>query len=310
MHVVLIHCAEREEAMASQGIETVREMLAAFPPMKDHSIQQLRAQMEEWVGSFPLPEGVSAEAVDAGGVPAEWVKAPGAREETAFLYVHGGGYALGSAATGRHLAAAISEAAATRVLSLEYRLAPEHPFPAAVDDGVAGFRWLVERGTPPGKVLIGGDSAGGGLTVATLVALRDAGDPMPAGGVCISPWVDLTCSSDSYKTKSEEDPVIVHEDIQWLASLYLDGRDPKTPLASPLFADLEGLPPLLIQVGSEEVLLDDALGLDKRARQAGVDSTLEVWEDMIHVWHVFFQMLQEGRDGIARIGEYFKSRIS
>jgi len=295
--------------MASEEIKTVRKLLAAFPVMKDQSIQQLRAQMEGWVGSFPLPEGVSVEAVDAGGVPAEWVEAPGARGDTAFLYVHGGGYALGSAATARHLAAAISGAAATRVLSLDYRLAPEHPFPAAVDDAVAGFRWLVEQGTQPENVLIGGDSAGGGLTVATLVALRDAGDPMPAGGVCISPWVDLTCSSDSHRTKSEADPVIVHGDIHWLASLYLDGRDPKTPLASPLFADLEGLPPLLIQVGSEEVLLDDAVGLDWRAREAGVDSTLEVWEDMIHVWHIFFQMLKEGRDGIARIGEYFKSRV-
>jgi monoterpene epsilon-lactone hydrolase len=296
--------------MASEEIKAVRKLLAAFPAVKDQSIQQLRDQMEKWVGSFPLPGGVSVEAVEADGVPAEWVKAPGARGDTAFLYAHGGGYALGSAETGRHLAAAISEAAATRVLSLDYRLAPEHPFPAAVDDAVAGFRWLVERGTPPEKVLIGGDSAGGGLTVATLVALRDAGDPMPAAGVCISPWVDLTCSSDSYRTKSESDPVIAHEDIRWLASLYLDGRDPKTPLASPLFANLEGLPPLLIQVGSEEVLLDDAVGLDCRAREAGVDSTLEVWEDMIHVWHVFFQMLKEGRDGIARIGEYFKSRIA
>ena len=296
--------------MASEEIKTVRELLAAFPAMKDQSVHQLRAQMEEWVGSFPLSEGVSVEAVDAGGVPAEWVEAPGARGDTAFLYLHGGGYALGSTATGRHLAAAISEAAATRVLSLDYRLAPEHPFPTAVDDAVAGFRWLVERGTPAGKVVIGGDSAGGGLTVATLVALRDAGDSMPSAGVCISPWVDLTCSSGSYGTKSDADPVIVNEDIRWFASLYLDGRDPKTPLASPLFANLEGLPPLLIQVGSEEVLLDDAVGLDGRAREAGVDSTLEVWEDMIHVWHVFFQMLPEGRDAIARIGEYFKARVS
>jgi phosphinothricin tripeptide acetyl hydrolase len=303
------HRAERECRMASEEIKTVREMLAAFPVMKDQTIQQLRAQMEEWVGSFPLPEGVSVETVDANGVPAEWVEAPGAWGDTVFLYLHGGGYALGSLATGRHLAAAFSEAAATRVLSIDYRLAPEHPFPAAVNDAVAGFRWLVERGTSPEKVLIGGDSAGGGLSVATLVALRDAGDPMPSAGVCISPWVDLTCSSDTYRTKSETDPVIVPEDIRWLASLYLADQNPKTPLASPLFADLEGLPPLLIQVGSEEVLLDDAIGLDRRAREAGVESTLEVWEDMIHVWHVFFMMLKEGREGIARIGEYFKSRI-
>ena len=296
--------------MAGEEIKTVRNLLAAFPDMKDHSIQELRAQMEGWVGSFPLPEGVSVEAVDAGGVPGEWVKAPGARNDAAFLYLHGGGYALGSPATGRHLAAAFSEAAGTTILSLDYRLAPENPFPAAVDDAVAGYRWLLEQGLAPGKIAIGGDSAGGGLAVAALVALRGAGVPVPAAGICISPWADLTCSSDSYSTKSGSDPIIVHQDILWLASLYLGDQDPKTPLASPLFADLQGLPPLLIQVGSEEVLLNDSIGLDRRARQAGVDSTLEIWDDMIHVWHVFFHMLKEGRDAIARIGEYYKSRIS
>jgi acetyl esterase/lipase len=295
--------------MASEEIENVRKLLAAFPDMKDQSIQQLRAQMENWVGSFPLPEGVSIDPENANGVPAEWVRAPGVRDDTVFLYLHGGGYALGSSATGRPLAAALSEAAETRVLSLDYRLAPEHPFPAAVEDAVAGFRWLLEHGTPPGRILIGGDSAGGGLSVATLVALRDAGDAMPAGGVCISPWVDLTCSSDSYRTKLESDPIVVPEDIRWLASLYLGDQDPRTPRASPVFADLKGLPPLLIHVGSEEILLDESIALDRRAREAGVDSTLEVWENMIHVWHVFFQMLKEGRDAIARIGEYCKSRL-
>ncbi len=295
--------------MASEGIQMVRKLLASFPVPKDQSIQELRAQMEGWVGSFPLPEGVSVKAEEAGGVPAEWVQAPGARPDTVFLYLHGGGYALGSPATGRPLAAALSEAAQTRVLSLDYRLAPEHPFPAAVEDAVKGVRWLVASGTPPEKILIGGDSAGGGLSIAALMALRDAGDPMPAGGVCISPWVDLTCSSGSYNTKAGTDPVIVHENILWLASLYLAGRDPKTPLASPLFGDFRGLPPLLIHVGSEEVLLDEVVGLDARAREAGVDSTLEVWQDMIHVWHIFFHMLQEGRDAIARIGEYFQSRV-
>ncbi len=296
--------------MASEEIKTVRKLLEAFPEMKGQSVEQLRAQMEGWIGAFPLPEGVSVESVEAAGVPAEWVRGPVAGGDSVFMYLHGGGYALGSAATGRHLAVAISQAAATRVLSLDYRLAPEHPFPAAVDDAMAGYRWLLEQGTAPEKILIGGDSAGGGLTVATLTALRDAGDPMPAGGICISPWVDLTCSSESYSTKAGSDPVILNEDIRWLASLYLGDLDPRTPLASPLFADLKGLPPLLIQVGSEEVLLDDSIGLDQRARKAGVESTLEVWEDMIHVWHVFFQMLKEGRDAIARIGEFFKSRVA
>jgi monoterpene epsilon-lactone hydrolase len=295
--------------MAKEEINRLRELLAAFPEMKDQSIQQLRAQMEGWVGAFRLPEGVSVQALDAGGVPAEWVRAPGAREDAVFLYLHGGGYALGSLVTGRHLAAAFSREAEARVLSLDYRLAPEHRFPAAVDDAVAGYRWLLGGGTPPERVAIGGDSAGGGLTVAALLALRDGGDPMPAAGICVSPWVDLTCSAESYKSKSGTDPIINHGEISWLASLYLGGQDPRTPLASPLFGDFQGLPPLLIHVGSEEVLLDDAVGLDRRARAAGVDSTLEVWEDMIHVWHVFFQLLREGRDAIARIGEYFKTRI-
>jgi len=295
--------------MASEEINRVRDLLAVFPPMKDKSVQEVRAQMEEWVGSFPLPEGVSLEAVDANGVAGEWVRAPGVRDDAVFLYLHGGGYVLGSPATGRHLAAAFSEAAGASILSLDYRLAPEHPFPAAVEDGAAGYRWLVNQGFPPERIAVGGDSAGGGLTVATLLALRDAGDPLPATGICISPWVDLTCSSASYKTKTGTDPIVVHEDILWMASMYIGDEDPKTPLISPVFADLKGLPPILIQVGSEEMLLDDSIGLDRRAREAGVDSTLEVWDDMIHVWHLFFQMLKEGRDAISRIGEYFNSRV-
>jgi acetyl esterase/lipase len=295
--------------MANEEINRVRDLLAVFPAMKDKSIQEVRAQMETWVGSFPLPEGVSLEAVDANGVAGEWVRAPGAGDDAVFLYLHGGGYVLGSPATGRHLAAAFSEATGASILSLDYRLAPENPFPAAVEDGAAGYRWLVNQGFPPARIVVGGDSAGGGLTVATLLALRDNGDPLPAAGICISPWVDLTCSADSYKRKSGTDPIVIHEDILWMASLYLGGEDPKTPLISPVFADLKGLPPLLIQVGSEEMLLDDSIGLDRRAREAGVDSTLEVWDDMIHVWHLFFQMLKEGRDAIARIGEYFNSRV-
>jgi len=236
--------------MASEEINRVRDLLAVFPAMKDKSIQEVRAQMEEWVGSFPLPEGVSLEPVDAGGVPGEWVRAREARDDAVFLYLHGGGYVLGSPVTGRHLAAAFSEATAASILSLDYRLAPEHPFPAAVDDGLAGYRWLVNQGIPPERIAVGGDSAGGGLTVATLLAVRDAADPLPAAGICISPWADLTCSAESYKTKAGIDPIIIHEDILWMASHYLGGQDPRTPLISPVFADLRGLPPLLIQVGT------------------------------------------------------------
>jgi acetyl esterase/lipase len=266
--------------------------------------------MDESGKRFPLHEGTVVRQERADGVPAEWVSAPGVSQGTAILYLHGGGYGVGSLTSHRHLVAALSQACGVPVLSLGYRLAPEHPFPAAVEDTVAGYLWLVKRGYAPARLALAGDSAGGGLAVAALVALRDAGSPLPAMGICISPWVDLTCSADSYRTKADTDPIVNPVRIAHLARWYLGEQDPRTPLASPLFADLAGLPPLLIQVGSEEVLLDDAIGLDARAGAAGVASTLEVWEGMIHVWHFFAPVLREGRDALARIGESFRAQVA
>lgn len=256
-----------------------------------------------------MTEGVSVEKVDAGGVPGECVNAPGARDDYAIMYLHGGGYVFGSPTSHRHLVSAISAAAGAAVLSLDYRLAPEHPFPAAVDDAVTGYRWLLKKGIKPGRLAVAGDSSGGGLTVASLLVLRDAGDPLPAAGICISPWADLTCSAESYQTRAGTDPMVSQEAILQLAPKYLGGKDPKTPLASPIFTDLTDLPPLLIQVGSEEVLLDDSIRLDRGAREVGVDSTLEIWDDMVHVWHRFAPMLKEGREAIARIGNFIKARM-
>ncbi len=296
--------------MAGEEIKRVREFLASLPDRSQMSLEETRAQSDKFGDIFPLPEGVSVEKVDADGVPGEWVKAPGARDDAAILYLHGGGYVFGSPTSHRHLVAAISEAAEAAVLSLDYRLAPEYPFPAAVDDAVTGYRWLVKKGIKPGRIAVAGDSSGGGLTVAALLVLRDAGDPLPAAGICISPWADLTCSADSYKTRADTDPTVSQEGVLQLAPRYLGDKEPKTPLASPIFADLTDLPPLLIQVGNEEVLLDDSIGLDRRAREVGVDSTLEIWDDMIHVWHRFAPMLKEGREAIARIGEYVKARMA
>ncbi len=295
--------------MAGEEIKAVRELVAAFPMAEGMPIDDLRAFMDQNANLFPVPEGVSVKEVDADGVQGEWVKAPGAREDAVIMYMHGGGYAIGSTASHRPLVAAISDAAGATMLSLNYRLAPEHPFPAAVDDAVTGYRWLVKKGVAPNRIAVAGDSAGGGLTMATLLALRDAGDPRPAAGICLSPWVDLTCSAKSYQTKAETDPMLNLKEALLIAAIYYGDKDPKTPLVSPLFADLTGLPPLLIHVGSEEVLLDDSNGLHRCAIEAGVDSTLEVWDDMIHVWQMFFPMLKEGRDAIARIGEYFKARV-
>lgn len=293
--------------MASEDIKGIREFLASLPDTLQMSVDEIRALYDQASDYFPLPEGISVEELEADSVSGEWVKAPGAKDAAAILYLHGGGYVIGSLASHRHMVAAISEAAQVAVLSLQYRLAPEYPYPAALDDAVMGYRWIVKQGIVPGQIAVAGDSAGGGLTVATLSTLRDGGDPLPAMGICISPWVDLSCSGQSYITKANIDPIVRQEEVLRYAAMYLGDKSPRTPLASPIFADLKGLPPLLIQVGSEEVLLEDSIGLDRRAKEAGIDSTIEVWDDMIHVWHWFAPMLKEGRAAIERIGEYFKT---
>jgi acetyl esterase/lipase len=226
------------------------------------------------------------------------------------LYLHGGGYVVGSIATHLGLAGRLSRAAAARVLLLNYRLAPEHPFPAAVEDATAAYRWLLGTGVKPGRIAIAGDSAGGGLTVATLVALRDAGEPLPAAGVCQSPWIDLEGAGESVTTKAHVDPLVHKDMLLKMASWYLAGANPRTPLAAPLYADLQGLPPLLVQVGTAEILLDDATRLADRARAAGVAVTLEPWEGMIHVWQLFASILPEGQQAIDRIGAFVRQHAA
>jgi epsilon-lactone hydrolase len=295
--------------MADRGIDVVRAHLAKLPPPESLTIAERRAQYERAEKVFPVPPEVKVERVSAPTAPAEWLRPPAAADRVV-LYLHGGGYVIGSPRSHRHLAAAIASAGAASALLLDYRLAPEHPFPAAVDDATAAYRWLLDQGVAPGRIVIGGDSAGGGLTVATLLALREAGLPGPAGGVCISPWVDLTCSGESYQTRAAADPIVRRAGVEEMARAYLGATPPRTPLASPLFADLRGLPPLLIQVGSEEVLLDDAQQLAERARAAGVETTLEVWERMIHVWHWFLPMLEEAPAAIETIGRFTRTRAA
>jgi epsilon-lactone hydrolase len=292
------------------GIAKVREHLAKVPPAT--TVAERRAQYDRAERVFPVPPDVGVKVVtikpvQGPEVAGEWLEPPAAREHAALLYLHGGGYVIGSPRSHRHLAAALARAAGAATLLPDYRLAPEHPFPAAIDDAVAAYRWLLERGALPERTVIAGDSAGGGLTVATLLALRDRGLPSPAAGICISPWVDLTCTAPSYASKAASDPIVTGEGVGLMAQAYLGVTDPKTPLASPLFADLTGLPPLLVQVGSEEVLLDDAVGLAERAKAAGVAATLEVWPDMIHVWHWFFPMLDEGQRAIDGAGTFVRS---
>jgi acetyl esterase/lipase len=196
------------------------------------------------------------------------------------------------------------------VLVIDYRLAPEHPHPAAVDDAVAAYRWMLTQGLKPPRVAVAGDSAGGGLTVATLLAIRDAKLPLPAAGACLSPWVDLEGIGESMTTRAGVDPIVQKPGLLQMAAAYLAGKDPRTPLAAPLYADLSGLPPLLIQVGTAETLLDDASRLAERARKAGVTVSYEPWESMIHVWHLFAPMLDEGQQAIDRVGEFVRKQAA
>jgi len=296
--------------MPNEQLKMVIDMIGVMPQSRDLPVAEVRAALEALSAGFTPPTDLRTESVSAGGVPAEWVVAAGAPTDRVIFYLHGGGYCIGSINTHRDMAARLSAAARARVLLIDYRLAPEHPFPAAVDDATAAYRWLLSAGTSPARTVIAGDSAGGGLTVATLVALRDAGQPLPAAAVCLSPWVDLEGLGESMTTKASVDPMINVDGLRQYAKHYLAGQNARSPLAAPLYADLSGLPPLLIQVGTAETLLDDSTRLAERARKAGVDVTLEPWEDMIHVWQAFAAMLPEGQQAIERIGEFVRQRVA
>ena len=270
-------------------------------------VEESRAGLEELALLAPLYKDSKLESVDAGGVPAAWMITPEVAKDRAILYLHGGGYVEGSITSHQDLAQRISKVSKARVLILDYRLAPEHPFPAALEDSVCAYEWLINsEGYNPQNLIIAGDSAGGGLTIATLLKLRDQGVPLPAAAVCLSPWTDLALTGESMKLKLHEDPFVSPDGLMFDAVLYLGKTDPKNPYASPLYADFNGLPPLCIQVGSAEILLDDATRLAKRAKEAGVEVQLDIWENMIHVFQAFAVMAPEGTDGIDKIGEFIK----
>lgn len=293
--------------MASAEFQNLITMFKAMADqsMSDLSVADQRARYDTIGSMFPVPDDVSVTPVTAGGVPCEWVEAPGAEGERVIHYVHGGGYVIGNIAGYREFGGRLSRAARARVLNVEYRLAPEAPHPAAVDDSLAAYRWLLDQGVDPAKLVIAGDSAGGGLTVATMLAARDAGLPLPACAVCLSPWTDLTQSGRSMVERAELDPLVSAEMLGQMAGHFLSGRDAaQTPLASPHFADLSGLPPVLIQVGTSEVLYDDSARLAEQINAAGGNATLEPWEDMIHIFQIFAPMLPEGQQAIERIGEF------
>ena len=293
--------------MSIEQLEMVVAILTARDRPKNPTVEEYREGFERLSTKVSLGVNTTIREVEANGVPGEMVSADGSSEDTVTLYFHGGGYVIGSPRTHRELARRLSTETGGSVLVIDYRLAPENPFPAAVEDAVSAYRWLLDREYDPKSLSIAGDSAGGGLAVATLVSLKDQGIPLPSCGVALSPWVDMEVIGESMSTRAHVDPMVQRDGLVTMALTYLNGADLRTPLAAPIYADLSGLPPLLIQVGTRETLYDDAVRLACHAVKSGLNVTFEPWDEMIHVWHLFAPLLDEGQEAIERIGEFIRN---
>ena len=296
--------------MASAELHKLVGMLRSSKIASDPTIEEIRAGWEKFTASFVPAADISFKPVVARGVAAEWVTTPDSDSSRVVLYFHGGGYTIGSIASYRSFTGRLARATRARLLSIGYRLAPEHPFPAALDDAVSSYRWLLDQGIPPGRIAVVGDSAGGGLALSLAIAIRDAGGPTPAAIVAIGPSTDLAKEGASVKERAHLDPIVNLESSMAHALRYVGTQgNLKHPLASPLYSDLHGLPPLLIMVGTHEALFDDSTRFAAKAEAAGVEAQLDIWEEMIHVWPVFADILPEGRQAIDKIGDYIRARI-
>jgi epsilon-lactone hydrolase len=289
--------------MVESEIDAIRALLTSKPRPVGWS--ERRQRINEVGSTWPVAPDIRCEAVDCDGVPGEWSIAPGSDSTCALLYFHGGGYCSGSIVSHRRLVTEAGRAAQSRTLAIDYRLAPEHPYPAALEDALAAWRFLRRQGIAANRIAVGGDSAGGNLTLGLISRLRTAGEELPACALLLSPWTDLTMSGSTLATKDTVDPLIHKAYLAELADAYapppIDRRD---PLVSPLFADLAGFPPVLIQVGSAETLLSDATRLAEAAGAADVDVTLQVWPHMIHAWPLWNAGLEDGRRALAYAGRF------
>jgi monoterpene epsilon-lactone hydrolase len=273
-------------------------------------LTQQRASVERQSKFALMPSKVRIQPISIGDMYAEWIRPRKVRNDRAILYLHGGGYTMGSCNTHRALAAWISVTSQAPVLLIEYRLAPENPFPAALEDAIKAYRYLLDQRIEPRRIFIAGDSAGGSLAIAVSVFLRNEKEQLPVGIVCISPWADLTLSGETMSNCSKTDPLLSRETSILHAGRYVGGHDSKSPLISPVFADLSKLPSLMIQVGEHEILRSDSERLAENARQAGVEVTLEVWDGMWHVWHILAGYIPESQRAIERIGSFIKERMN
>jgi epsilon-lactone hydrolase len=291
--------------MVGSEIDAVRALLSSKP--RPVGWVQRRERLDEVGSIWPVANDVNLELVDLEGVPGEWSIARGSDATRVLMFFHGGGYCSGSILSHRRMVTEAGRAAGTRTLAVGYRLAPEHPFPAALEDALTVWRYVRNQGVAAGRIAVGGDSAGGGLTVALINRLRDAGEALPGCAWLVSPWTDLTMSGETLATKDVVDPIVHENYLGELADAYLPaGTDRKDPQVSPLYADLKGLPPTLIQVGSAETLLADATRFAAAAGAADVRVTLEIWPHMIHAWHLWNAHLEPGRRALANAGTFIR----
>jgi monoterpene epsilon-lactone hydrolase len=274
------------------------------------TIDEMRRGMESLTKLARLPSKTKVEKVSFNGISAEWICAKEAHEDRVILYLHGGGYNIGSLNTHRELAAHISMTSGAKVLLPNYRLAPEHPFPSALEDTTSAYRWLLDTGLTGRNISIAGDSAGGALSIATSISLRDTGEPSPASIACISTWTDLEMSGNSIKTLAKIDPLLNLQLLKIMASNYIGDNDPCSPLISPIYADLRGISPLLIHVGSDEMLLDDSTRIAEKAKNAEVDVTLKIYDQMWHAWHLNVRLMPEAKNAIEELGSFIRKHFA
>lgn len=297
---------EEQQGAGDGEIDVIVAEMQANPWPADIDAARARLDSE----ASPIAAGVAASRLSAHGVPCQLLTPAKLEAGRIILYLHGGGFVYGSLDSHAGMASHIALAAGSALLQVDYRLAPEHRFPAPVQDACAAYAWLLMQGYAAHGITILGDSAGGGLVLSAMLALKQAGIALPGAAVCISPWVDMEFKGDSFLTRQQIDPLVSHQTCAIVTALYMDGQDRRQPAASPLHGDLAGFPPLLIHIGEREILFSDAERLARKARAAGVDVTFEEWPQMVHVWHLLHERLPQARAAIAAIGRFIRARTA
>lgn len=295
--------------MASQESREIRLTFQKPETMDTRPFPIQRQEWENYALDIPLPNPTIIQSENIADVPCEWVSYGEADNQHILIHLHGGGFVMGSCKTHRHLASYLSKVTGIRVLLIDYRLAPEYPFPSGLGDIVRVYRYLIDSDYQPSQIVMSGDSAGGGLVVSTMLSLRENNIPLPKANILISPWLDLTVSGESIQSRAELDPQLTEEDLRYTATQYTVDKQLANPLVSPVYADLSHLPPTLIQVGDHELLLSDSVTFAEKAKTDGVAVTLDIWDEMWHVWHSSAPDLPEANEALEQIGEYVRTRL-